>query len=103
MRALSIQCMLYIPFTQLGSSTMTAGDPQSKQMFSAMGPQRMATMLSRLGLQGAVSSVNTLGPANAAAVTIMGLGPEHGAEMFRGMGATFSAGRVVQQPWIGCL
>lgn len=74
------------------TDTLRLGNPQSQQLLLAIGPHRMAMMLTRLGLSGAVRSVNTLGPANAAAVTIMELGPQNGAQMFRAMGATFSAG-----------
>lgn len=54
----------------------------------------MAKMMGRLHLPGATEAVNILGPANAAAVTIVQMGPQNGAAMFKGLGPEF-AGKLL--------
>lgn len=72
-----------------------SGEPECKKLLLAIGPQRMAIMLQKLGLQAAVQCVSKMGPQNTAAVTIMELGPHNGAELFKNLGSQFSAGKVV--------
>lgn len=82
-------------FTGWTSSTACAGDPECQRLLLAIGPERMAVMMKQLGVSGAVQAVRTMGPANAAAVTIIELGPKNAAELFINLGADFSAGEYV--------
>jgi hypothetical protein len=73
-----------------------AGEAKSTELLRAIGPQRMAAMMSTIGLPGATQAVSTMGHQKAAAATITQMGPANGAAMFKQLGPEFSGTLLLQ-------